>query len=271
MSSFTLPDHTEIDDQTLRAIAARHGLDASTIVRLPEAGIIDAIFRLGEPDDCVVMRVPRNHPNFIADGYREAVVVPAARAAGVRTPALLASDASLELLPVPYTVYEYVPGVSLESLDLALRKRLRSGANTADSSHVPTVGVPVTGKVAELGERRNRPGLQDLVRERPEEGWLSSLDARWLTRWLDRLEPAALAPVPARFVHGDTQATNLLVSTEATGLDHGHESDRSNRQRRSRLRYEAIIDWGSAAIGPVERSTSASKRGESVRGGDTDV
>src|SRR5439155_20941563 len=56
-----------------------------------------------------------------------------------------------------------------------------------------------------------------------------------LGRWLDGLAPAALAPVPRRFMHGDTQATNLLVSTDLLSAD--------------RLRYEAIIDWGSAALG----------------------
>lgn len=116
MPSFRLPDYVAIDAETLQAIAKLHGLRGATVERLPETGIINAIYRLGET---AILRVPRNHPDFIAHSYREAVAVPAARAAGVRTPALLAFDDSLELVPVPYTVYERVPGVTLESLGLA--------------------------------------------------------------------------------------------------------------------------------------------------------
>ena len=102
MPSFTLPDHVAIDAETLQAIAMRHNLDGTTIERLPETGIINAIYRVGQD---AILRVPRNHPDFVAHSFREAAVVPAARAAGVRTPALLAFDDSLELVPVPYTLY----------------------------------------------------------------------------------------------------------------------------------------------------------------------
>ena len=44
--------------------------------------------------------------------------MPAARAAGVRTPALVAFDDSLQLLPVPYAIYERVRGETLGALDL---------------------------------------------------------------------------------------------------------------------------------------------------------
>ena len=79
------------------------------------------------------------------------------------------------------------------------------------------------------------PDPRGLLAERVAEGWLSPLDARWLGAWLDRLAPAALTPTPARFLHGDTQATNLMVTVDP-------------------LRYQAVIDWGSAALGdPVFR------------------
>jgi aminoglycoside phosphotransferase (APT) family kinase protein len=229
LPSFTLPDHTPVDDQILRAIAARHGLDGTMIEHLPETGIINAIYRLG-PD--AILRVPRSHPTFVADSFREAVGAPAARAAGVRTPALLAFDDSLTLLPVPYTIYERVPGVPLESLGLdpddAAEIWREHGRNLARAH----VGVPSTGPVAQLEQRRNHADLPAALEKRVQEGWLSPLDARWLGRWLERLAPAALAPMPPRFTHGDTQATNLMVSTAP-------------------LRYEAIIDWGSASLGDV--------------------
>jgi aminoglycoside phosphotransferase (APT) family kinase protein len=222
-----LPDHVDIGPETLCAIASRHGIDAADVECLPETGIFNAIYRLG---DGAILRIPRIHPKFVAAARCEAVAVPAARAAGVVTPRLIASDDSLELLPVPYTVYERVPGVALESLDLdpadAAEVWHAHGRNLA----LAHVGVPVEGDVARLPVMRPEPDPRGLLADRVEEGWLSSLDARWLGRWLDRLAPAALAPTPSRFLHGDAQATNLMVSTAP-------------------LRYEAVIDWGSAAIG----------------------
>src|SRR5689334_9720788 len=60
-----------------------------------------------------VLRVPRKHPHFIATARKEAIVVPAARAAGVRTPMIVVFDDSRELLPVPYTIYERIHGATL--------------------------------------------------------------------------------------------------------------------------------------------------------------
>jgi len=77
--TFTLPDHVAIDAQTLRAIADRHGFDGAGVERLPETGIFNAIFRLG---DDAILRIPRHHPDFIAAACREATAVPAARAGG---------------------------------------------------------------------------------------------------------------------------------------------------------------------------------------------
>jgi len=73
LPTFTLPEHLAIDADTLRAIARRHGLDAEPIERLPEPGIVNAIYRLGER---AILRVPRHHPNFVEDGRREAVADP---------------------------------------------------------------------------------------------------------------------------------------------------------------------------------------------------
>jgi len=224
---FTLPEHVEVSADTLRAIADRHRIDSSTVVRLPETGIFNAIYRLG---DDAILRIPRNHPKFVEAARHEAVAVPAARAAGVLTPRLLAFDDTLGLLSVPYTLYERVPGVPLESLDLDPHDASEIWQEHGRNLALAHIGVPVRGDIARLPVKTAAPDPRGLVEERVADGWLSPLDARWLGPWLDRLAPAALAPVPARFLHGDTQATNLMVSAEP-------------------LRYQAIIDWGSASIG----------------------
>jgi hypothetical protein len=171
LPSFTLPDHTPVHHQTLQAIALRHGLDSSTINRLPDTGIFNAVYHLGRPGGLgqdAILRVPRNHPNFIAHSYREAVVVPAVRAAGVRTPSLLAFDDSLELLPVPYTIYERVPGVTLEALDLepdeAADVWREHGRNLAVvHTDVALVGELSRALTATLEPRRNSPDLREVA------------------------------------------------------------------------------------------------------------
>ena len=224
---FTLPDHVDVRPETLLEIAYRYSVGGGSVERLPETGIFNAIYRLG---DGAILRIPRDHPKFVEAARNEALAVPAARAAGVRTPRLLAFDDSLELLPVPYTVYERVPGQPLESLELDPADAAEVWRDHGRNLALAHVGVPVAGRITCLPEKTADPDPRGLLAERVAEGWLSPLDARWLGLWLDRLAPAALEPTPLRFLHGDTQATNLMVSTRP-------------------LAYEAIIDWGSAALG----------------------
>jgi len=42
-------------------------------------------------------------------------------------------------------------------------------------------------------------------------GLFTLMEARWLERLLDQLAPYALADLPQRFLHGDSQTTNLMV------------------------------------------------------------
>ncbi|MDQ5828234.1 MAG: phosphotransferase, partial [Chloroflexota bacterium] len=100
--------------ETLEAIGERHNLRAEVISPLKDVGIFNAIYLVGSE---YVLRVPRDAPPFVAAIRKESVAVPTALAAGVRTPALVAFDDSLELLPVPYAIYERVHGDTLGVLD----------------------------------------------------------------------------------------------------------------------------------------------------------
>jgi hypothetical protein len=80
-----LPDFPDLSDEVLSVIAARYG--GGLVVRLPEGGIFNAVFLLGED---LILRVPRDHPDFVAAVRREILAFPAARDAGVRTPCLVA-------------------------------------------------------------------------------------------------------------------------------------------------------------------------------------
>src|SRR5690348_9002669 len=111
----SLPDFPKVASNTLNLIAEQHHLAARTFKPLPSIGLFNAIYLLG---DDLILRVPRDHPHFVAAIAKEAIAVPAARAAGVRTPRLIAFDDSFALLPVPFAIYERVHGVALESLGL---------------------------------------------------------------------------------------------------------------------------------------------------------
>ncbi len=212
---------------TLRAIAARHGLPVTRFTRLPDTGICNVHWQLGDDH---VLRVPRLALNFARALRRECLVVPRARAAGLHTPAIVAYDESLDLLPVPYAIYERVRGVPLES---ALE------AGRLDPDATPGVWRAVGRDLALLHTRtahehplallrHDAPeDIRPLAEARASEGYYGAADARWLIAWLDRLAPAALAPIPLRFCHADLQAANVLVAPDT------HD-------------YLALIDWGDA-------------------------
>jgi len=222
------PEFPEMSADIVRTISERHGLVVDTFSRLPSIGRFNAIYLLG---DDLILRVPRNAPHFVAALTKEAVAVPTARAVGVRTPRLVAFDDSLALLPVPYAVYERVRGDVLELLGLdpeATPQIYRALGRDLARLHA---GVRPQSPASQLGA----PNLpQDDPRPLPEQltaaGYFSVVEARWLSRWLDSLPPLLQTPADHRFLHGDTQATNILVRPDP-------------------LDYVALIDWGGCGWG----------------------
>lgn len=227
-----LPSPIVISDNVLDAIARRHGLRFSEARMLDSGGIINTVIAL---DDRFVLRVPRDHPGHIAQARVEADAIPLAVAAGVRTPRLVAYDDSEELLPVPYLIVEQVAGKDIESLradpgdlaelwvevgrDLA---RLHVGVNPAKW---PGESDPLT--MSNL-MTRDAPLPETLVQQRVDDGWLSSLEGRWLVGWLEHLDHQPSTPIRSVATHSDVQMSNVLM----------HVNSR---------RYAAIVDWGCAA------------------------
>lgn len=223
-----LPDHTPVSAEAARAIAERHGLGTGAFARLPDTGIINAIYLLGEE---FVLRVPRDGPGHVAQARREAIAAPAARAAGVRMPRLLVFDDAGDLLPVPYLIYERVRGETLGLLDLEPGATPGVWRELGRDLALLHTGVRADGPAGQLLRPGGSPAdPRALAEERAADGWFTGLEARWLIAWLDRLAPAALAPVPPRFLHQDVQATNVMVGARAR-------------------EYRAILDWGCAGWG----------------------
>ena len=212
----------------LRAIAKRHGLRAESFARLPQIGVINTIYTLG---DDLVLRVPRNHPGAVDQARTEAIAVPVAHAAGVRTPRLIVYDDTLDLLPVPYLVYARVRGRTLGVLDWEPADIPQVWRELGrDLALLHTAVQPEGEQVGRLRSAGDGPDPRALAEERATDGWLTSLEVRWLTRWLDRLASATLTPVPKRMVHLDVQATNVIVTDNA-------------------LEYVALLDWGCTGRG----------------------
>lgn len=218
-----LPDFPAVDDQTLRAIAVRHHLEVDTISPLPQVGIFNTLFALG-PD--LILRIPRNDDRFVSAARNEAIAVPLARAAGVRTPALLVFDDSGELLPVPYGIYERVPGTMLAALpgDPALAAPVwRELGHDLALLHSSVRREPPASDLVVHDEKTDPRPLPEIIARA---GYFSAVEAAWLTTWLDLLAPAVESGSGQVFLHNDSQSTNVIVDP-ATGA------------------FAAVIDWGS--------------------------
>lgn len=210
----------------LAAIGARHGVSAEK-VRPTVSGVANRAYLLG-PD--LVLRVPRTEA-FVADLVKEAAVIPVARAAGVRTPALVTFDDSRTDADVPYMVLERVPGVDLAELAEPDRAEgvFREVGRELARLHLVTPGAAgeLTGVPVEYDPDADSPHrlVDGLLRD----GMLDAEAARWLRGWFDRLAERIPAGPPRVLVHGDIAPQNLLVRPEAGAVT-----------------LSGIVDWGDA-------------------------
>lgn len=232
----TLAPETEVTGEAAAALLQRHGLPAQTpVTRMVSTGIINAVYAVGEH---LVLRVPRaKYGEYI---LKEARVVPRARAAGVRTPALVAMDDTLDILPVPYALYERVHAATLGLLSREPQEAAhawRELGRDLGRLHAGIAPIPWSERpgARAAAERPRRTPQQLIEKEASANGWLTSMEARWLLAWFERLEPlveAGRETRVARLLHADTQPSNVMVDGET-------------------LEYRALIDWGDARWGDV--------------------
>lgn len=188
-------------DQLALSIATRYG----RALRPLPGGVANLAWALG---DDLVLRVPRS-VEFAADLAKEAVVIPAAVAAGVRTATIV------EFCP-DFMVLTRVPGVSshpdVPYPSLGAQLALLHSVTTVDGLVPEPSGSPVA-----------------LVDELATEGWLDPEAARWLTGWFERLAARLPDTVPAVLIHGDVAAQNIMVDPVTGALT-------------------GLIDWGDAGL-----------------------
>ncbi len=207
--SMILPPATEVPDAALRTIAERLGLRGTSWSAFASVGLSSSIYTLG---DAFVLKVPRQHPQTITAARAETIAAAAAHAAGVHTPAVVLFDDTCALLPVPFTVYERVPGVPLASVasDTATTAAVwrALGRDLAVLHTRVARTVPTSGVLADAAYDDPRPWLDDLVTC----GVVVPGEAGWLRAWLERLEAVRHTYDTTWFIHGDVNAGNVIVS-----------------------------------------------------------
>ena len=218
----TMPLPSLTPDQ-LRAIVQRHGLEFDgPITRLVSSGVVHSLWSLGSR---WVLRVPKNQMMCLGDHRCEAVAIPLALSAGVRTPALVVFDDSLSILEVPFSIVTLVDGTDLAGEPFEHRAFQAVGRELA------------TLHAADLTSHEH-PWLRDTSDLAAEAhfaevlaaGLLHTDGVRWFQRLCERLdEIIAVGPdAPRTFIHDDIKGDNVMI--DRFGAVH-------------------LIDWGDAGFG----------------------
>jgi len=97
-----------LDPVLVDAMFARHGIPGPW-APMPATGIANRIYTTRE----VVLRVATDHAESLLDARTESVAAPAAYAAGIQTPRLIAFDDSRTLLDRPFSLWYVLSGLSM--------------------------------------------------------------------------------------------------------------------------------------------------------------
>ncbi|MFD8377388.1 phosphotransferase family protein [Streptomyces sp. NPDC059679] len=216
-------DDYEPSRETLAAIATRHGVDIGE-VRVAPPGGANHVFHLG---DDLVLRIPRAE-RFVADLVKEAMVIPAVRRAGVRTPDVVTFDDTRSMADMPYMLLVRAPGTDLAQARLPRAEVdavfQQAGRELATLHRLSASAAPGLSAVPEDDGGGDPRALVDRLFVN---GWIDIEASRWLTDWFDRLSAYLPTDKPLVLVHGDIAPQNLLVSRSAPALT-------------------GIVDWGDA-------------------------
>lgn len=215
-----------VSNAVLDAIVARHRLRVDgPIVPVESAGVVHALWRLGSK---LLLRVPKDEEMCVADHRCEAVAIPLAIDAGVRTPRFVLFDDSLQLLPVPFSVVEYIDGknlISLQPIDghyqrtyeqLGEQLALLHRATVPSSAH-PWLRIP--------GDAPAEAFFDEVVAA----GLLHVDGVEWFREVCNRLDEAIGAGSPPRvLLHNDLKPDNVMLDVS---------------------RDVHLIDWGDCGYG----------------------
>jgi aminoglycoside phosphotransferase (APT) family kinase protein len=200
-----------------RVVLDRFGLDGSADVGPAWRGPRTAVYPVG---DRWVIKVPDGSPIALADITVQARMAPIAHAAGVLTPRLIGEDDSGELLPVPYLIFDRVPGEPItpggrwSRPDAAVWPQL--GQQLAIVHAISSSAAPPGLRTFEQSpEVDPRPWVTDLARR----GLLDNAERARLTDVLEALAPIGLANIATCLCHGDVNLANLVVNSDTGELN----------------------------------------------------
>ena len=207
--------------EQLARITEKHGLGRLPVRPVRSTGVVNWIYAVG---DDAILRIPRrSHPDGVRDTLTESVAVPAVRAGGIRTPALLAFDDSYEVVDVPFTIYERVPGRDLSSWDNADSHRIyhELGRELARLHRDVTEVADPEGRL----DTHDRWKSPDFLQQ----GLLDQESAAAVAALFEHVQPMIKeAEGFRRFLHQDLKPDNIMAVDSA---------------------FTAIIDWGDAGWG----------------------
>lgn len=212
-----------LTDAQLGAIVERHGLmPDGPIAPMVSSGVVHSLWSLGSR---WVLRVPKDETMCLGDHRCEAVAIPIALRAGVRTPELVVFDDSRSILDVPFSIVERVDGLDLSTEPFDHYAYQDAGRQLA-LLHSADLGPHRHAWLREPDDL----SFDDEAAEVLDAGLLHVEGLAWL-RCLDEHLHGVVAggPVaPESFVHGDLTPPNVMF-------------DRSGRSH--------LIDWGDAGFG----------------------
>jgi aminoglycoside phosphotransferase (APT) family kinase protein len=203
------------------AIFSTYGIDEAW-EQLPSTGVANWIYATGD----VVLRVATDHPDGVPDARTESVAAPAAHAAGILTPRMIAFDDSRTLVNRPFSLWERVHGATLGQISLsdeALMAVWRAVGRELARVHRRVTACP--DPQGYLDTPGDDPDLDRLIATLVAAGRLEVGTARDIRAACREIDGAACA-VNVAFTHGDLHRMNVMCD------EHG--------------RLLALIDWGDA-------------------------
>ena len=214
-----------VEPAHIDAMFALHGIRGRWSP-LPTTGLANRVYATHD----VVLRVATDHVEAVPDARTESVAAPAAHAAGIRTPRLIAFDDSRALVDRPWSLWERVHGATLGMLEPSQEQlarvwqdvgrelaRLHDRVTTCPD---PRGWLDSPGRPLDLAEDLERARSAGLADRR-------TADA--MSALIGRLEPYVGEGRPACFVHDDVHPGNIMCTPEGSLL--------------------ALIDWGDAGWG----------------------